>query len=114
MISCFSKGQSPLHLSLLFALLFLSPTIMAQEVKASSVAAYPNPSKGLVFIKSEIPLKGLEIVLITETNGRVIHGYEIEISGNSMKIDFHNHPSGEYFVHLLFDDSSEMLRIHKL
>jgi len=75
--------------------------------------AFPNPTQGNFTIKSEIPLDQLETILITDNNGRVIHGFTVESSLHTLEFDFHNHPAGEYFVHLLFKNSSERLRIQK-
>lgn len=80
---------------------------------STKVTAYPNPSDGVFTVQSEIPFDQLETVLITEINGRVIHGYTLETSPTSLLVDFHNHPPGEYYIHLVYKESSEHVRIQK-
>ena len=116
MISCFAKSNAKVCLSslILFCLLLSFDGFSQGHESRIEITAFPNPTKGVFTIKSEIPLKDLETLLVTDLNGRVIHGFTMETSQHSLEFDFRNHPAGEYLIHLLFKNSTERVRIEKI
>ncbi|GEM_PF-7134629 len=103
------------HFFAVLCIVFFSVHSFSQEQGSSvELAAFPNPTNGLFTIKSKIPLSQLEAILVTDINGRVIHGFTMETSTHALELDFRKQTSGEYFVHLIFDESSERIRIQKV
>lgn len=116
MISNLSRPNTNLGTRILILLLLslsLNSYCQGHESRVE-IAAFPNPTEGIFTIKSEIPFSELETLLVTDLNGRVIHGFTMESSRHSLEFDFRNHPAGEYFVHLLFKNSTERVRIQKI
>lgn len=101
-------------ITLLFFLVFIGFLSFSQEITSpTSVKVFPNPSQGIFTVESVIPFDQLETILITDLKGRVIHGYTLETSPTSMKVDFHHHPKGEYILHMIYKETSEHIRISK-
>lgn len=65
------------------------------RLKNKSYALYPNPTKGIAYVKSEINVKGIEVYDIT---GKLIHsGKDVNLSSASV---------GAYIVKITFIDGS--------
>jgi hypothetical protein len=69
------------------------------EELSSSTLVYPNPTSGIVMIKSCQNIKTVEIV---NSMGRTMKSHEFQhLDG---KIDLSNFPKGIYFIHFTYED----------
>lgn len=75
------------------------------NIKTSNLSIYPNPTSGMVFLKSTGKIEKIEIY--------TVEGKNIDVPITHSKIDFSSSPSGIYFINLTVDGKKEIYRIIK-
>ena len=88
------------------------PSLLLTSVESLSnnenFMIYPNPSKGLVFIKSE---RALKTILVYDVVGKVMLNEAISNALNNKEIDMTSFPKGIYFIRLESDNSSSIKKV---
>ena len=78
--------------------------------KKDYITVYPNPSSGLVSIKSAQSFEQLFVTVI-DVNGRIV--LSEKLNANAGQIDLSNHTSGIYFVNIM-DGNKNMISTQKV
>ena len=82
------------------------------EENLLSLMVYPNPTNGLVYVKTS--MTGTVFVQILDMNGRELYQSETDVKDGSAPIaDISSFECGTYFVHIKMNDSVMQTRIVK-
>ncbi len=75
------------------------------DVATSSFAVYPNPTTGIITIDG---INSTTRVMVTNTQGQIISNISIE---NTHQLDLSAQPSGLYFVKLVSDQGTKIVKL---
>lgn len=97
-----------------FALTLISTISFGQQMASrTNSLAYPNPTKDKIRIETKRPLSELQGILVTNTNGKIVHGYTIEQGPNQLEVNLDKQPVGNYYVHLIYQEADERIQVSK-
>jgi hypothetical protein len=80
----------------------LNPNQINQSVLSTKVTIYPNPSNGIVYIKSKIPIEKIDILSI---NGQLIQS----INSNQSSLNVNEYQKG-YYILLFYSNKSKIYK----
>lgn len=72
---------------------------------------YPNPTKGMVHIKSEKPLNGRVNITLVDGIGQILLKHEEKGFEDEMELDLSEYPNGIYFIELEYKGQKASLRV---
>lgn len=92
----------------------ISNSAIGQQLASNSKSvAYPNPTKDKIHINTKFALSELQGILVTNMNGKIVHGYTVEQGENTLEVNLDKQPVGNYIVHLIYNESDERIQISK-
>lgn len=80
------------------------------NVANQQITIYPNPTKGVVYYRSTIPIDEEGTVVISDANGRIIENTPLKTKGT---LDFTGFVSGLYFVSVTLKGDTSFWKIIK-
>lgn len=97
-----------------FLILFISNVSFGQRLASKTESSvYPNPTKDKIHIDTKLPLSELQGILVTNMNGKIVHGYTVEQGPNTLEVNLDKQPVGNYFVHLIYNEADERIQVSK-
>jgi hypothetical protein len=81
----------------------VSVTPKSLDLNVDDIVVYPNPTSGLLRLKSSSCLEGLWVQIYTVTGAVLYHNYNSNRIGDELVYDFTELPWEQYFIHLSND-----------